>query len=536
MTERISISLMSDPTSQDTQEPEVFVQGTPGLRRFILDQRDALRPDRTDIELDGEGAPAVLQFARSLQDLMVGGVLVDLALGEFQLLLKVPHSFKVGGMGGTLSGIDGVFGTRWNDTLIGSTAANTFDPGRGQDVVVGGSGVHGAAWSGKDRVNYSSDFHPRKGIVVKAQVGLMGQGPDQQWVPVARVRDVGGSIDLLLDISYITGSMQADVYVGDPGPLRNAHALASEELQLLPGTHAYLGEFAGMGGADVIRGNQSVIVSYLFDPRGVSVNLGGRAFQSDTGQRVAPGTAHDGFGSVDRLKGVTAIRGSELDDTIVMGKTDDWVSAEGGDDRIVGNRGNDHLRGGAGDDTIEGGIGLDIMFGNTYREDAADLVDRDIFVFRSVRDAAGSAAVTGQAWQDQGSVDLKVGDIIGDFQVGHDKLDLSAIDANPLVRGNQAFALADQLGMPGTLALLDGQLQLNKQAGQQNEHVWAEHLVLTSSPSPVTADGSLTQWEQQGVYLVGDTDGDGQADFSIFLVGVSRDELMNLPVSDWLIA
>jgi Ca2+-binding RTX toxin-like protein len=66
-------------------------------------------------------------------------------------------------------------------------------------------------------------------------------------------------------------------------------------------------------------------------------------------------------------------------------------------------------------DFMTGGLGKDVMTGDT---------GNDTFVFQSAADS---------------SSDLALSDVITDFQVG-DKIDLSAIDANTGVGGDQAFA------------------------------------------------------------------------------------------------
>ena len=89
---------------------------------------------------------------------------------------------------------------------------------------------------------------------------------------------------------------------------------------------------------------------------------------------------------------------------------------------LTGGNGNDHLTGGTGSDRLIGGAGQDILEGG-YRYG-------DTFVFQSMSD---SYSGRGFATQDH----------IVDFERGLDKIDLSQIDANVAVAGNQAFQFVD---------------------------------------------------------------------------------------------
>jgi len=85
-----------------------------------------------------------------------------------------------------------------------------------------------------------------------------------------------------------------------------------------------------------------------------------------------------------------------------------------GANKLSGGVGSDVLRGGDGSDTLIGGSGRDIMTGGN---------GADIFDFNAASESsAGSTR-----------------DVIADFIRGNDKIDLTTIDANIGVTGNQAF-------------------------------------------------------------------------------------------------
>ena len=95
------------------------------------------------------------------------------------------------------------------------------------------------------------------------------------------------------------------------------------------------------------------------------------------------------------------------------------------DNTITGNEGNNTLTGGAGLDTLTGNGGV------------------DTFVFG----AGDTSAVYAQR------------DIITDFTLGTDKIDLSGIDANTLVAGMDGFRFNGWAGFDGTAGALRLRIQ-----------------------------------------------------------------------------
>jgi Ca2+-binding RTX toxin-like protein len=95
---------------------------------------------------------------------------------------------------------------------------------------------------------------------------------------------------------------------------------------------------------------------------------------------------------------------------------------------ITGNDGNNALSGGAGNDTLNGGAGNDIITGGTGLDTMSGGLGNDTFVFKALNESG---------------VGVGNNDLITDFQGlndgGLDRIDLSAIDANAAVAGNQAF-------------------------------------------------------------------------------------------------
>ncbi len=102
----------------------------------------------------------------------------------------------------------------------------------------------------------------------------------------------------------------------------------------------------------------------------------------------------------------------------------DVLSGGAGNDRILGGAGNDALYGGADNDLLFGGSQNDAMYGGSGRDLMSGGAGADMFVFLAVADSPLGSTTR---------------DMIMDFTPGADRINLSRIDAQSTVSGNQAF-------------------------------------------------------------------------------------------------
>lgn len=180
--------------------------------------------------------------------------------------------------------------------------------------------------------------------------------------------------------------------------------------------------------------------------------------------RIVGGVGNDvlrGLGGNDQLQGGDGADTLYGDDGADMLRGDagaDSLLGGAGGDQLLGGSGNDYLDGGTGNDIVEGGVGNDIMRGGA---------GADTFRFRDESAAARDA------------------DRISDFARGVDLIDLRAIDAHAGTTANEAFTWIGASAFHGKA----GELQ-------------------------VKAYGD-------GVRVSGDIDGDGVADFTIIVQGVT---------------
>jgi serralysin len=154
-----------------------------------------------------------------------------------------------------------------------------------------------------------------------------------------------------------------------------------------------------------------------------------------------------GDSNVSGLGGNDGIYGGRGDNALDGGDGNDIIYADAGDDTVDGGAGDDKLFAGDGDDVVNGGAGDDVLDGGR---------GKDVFAFTE----AGGA------------------DAIRDFNRGHDKIDLSAIDA-VAGGGDDAFSFIGKAAFSHTA----GELRVYREG---RDH-----------------------------FLAGDLDGDGLADFTI---------------------
>ncbi len=171
---------------------------------------------------------------------------------------------------------------------------------------------------------------------------------------------------------------------------------------------------------------------------------------------------------VGSLTGINILTGAAGTNEFFGGRASDTLSGGADSDVLVGNGGNDILLGGTGDDALSGGAGNDRLTGGAGTDTLSGGLDKDTFVF----------------------ADIERVDFIFDFnKIAKDRIDLSAIDANPVLPGDQAFKFIGA----AIFTNLAGELRFRPAIG---------------------SDGGNT------TVVDGDVNGDGVADFSVTLIGM----------------
>lgn len=252
----------------------------------------------------------------------------------------------------------------------------------------------------------------------------------------------------------------------------------------------------GKQGDDILVGGTDGQIDMLFGGAGfdtaayfntyvdLTINLNtGVAFQT------ASGVVEDNFFSIEN------VIGGEANDRIIGNKYDNELSGSNGDDVIYGREGNDRLNGDSGNDALFGGIGEDVLNGGRGKDDLTGGADRDVMTGGRETDTFHftdlSNFVAGSSKNDL--------DFITDFEKGVDVIDLSDVDTDTGVLGNQAFAIVEKFsGQAGELFEI-------KSLSTNDAQIWG-----------------------------GDVDGDGSADF-MFAVNIIGGNQQQLEASDFLL-
>jgi len=294
---------------------------------------------------------------------------------------------------------DTLLGLAGNDTLSGGDGNDTLDGGLGNDSMIGGLGddtyvvdavgdtLVEAVGSGIDTVQTSLTTFSLNSTAAANIENLVYTG-------TANFTGTGNALD-----NTITGGIGNDTLDGGSGNDTLIGGVGSDSL--IGG----IGNDSMIGGA----GNDTYVVDATTD---VIVELAGEGTDTVMTSLAAYtlGTTN-GSANVESLvyTGTAAFAGtgSALGDSITGG-----IAA----DTLLGLAGNDTLTGGAGNDSLTGGAGADVLVGGA---------GNDRFIYTATTDSGTTAVLR---------------DIINDFTVASDRIDVSAIDANTATAGtNDAF-------------------------------------------------------------------------------------------------
>ena len=252
-------------------------------------------------------------------DTLTGGAGTDTAdysgaASAVTVSLALASAQNTGGDGSdTLSGMENLTGSAFNDTLTGDGGANTLNGGDGDDILRGGAGTDTlTGGAGIDTADYS-------GAASAVTVSLAAAGSQNTG---------GDGSDTLSGMENLTGSAFNDVLTGSTGANTLRGGLGDDTLAGGAGNDALNGE----GGTDT--------ADYTNASGAVTVSLAIAAAQNTLG---------DG---TDTLSGIENLRGSAFGDTL---------TGDGSANRLDGQGGNDTLRGGLGADTLDGGVGNDTI-------------------------------------------------------------------------------------------------------------------------------------------------------------------------------
>ena len=252
-------------------------------------------------------------------------------------------------LGDTFLGIEGFVGSDFSDQLLGDANDNAMNGRAGADALQGFAGRDrflggsGGDWiDGGDGIDTARYDDARSGVTIDLLSGL-GFGGTAEG-------------DVLVSIENVAGSHFDDVITGDAQDNRLKGRDGDDHLVGGNGNDKLIG---GRGADTLDGGDGTDLVSYEDASEGAIVNL-----RTPQMLKAAQG---------DVILNVENFRGSQFNDSFVVGDGDNRIMGGDGDDFIDGGRGDDYIIGGAGSDFMHGSDGIDTV--GYRRSDAAVVID-----------------------------------------------------------------------------------------------------------------------------------------------------------------
>jgi len=379
----------------------------------------------TVLTLSATGGGSVANFGTSLATIEN----IELTTGDNNDVIDT--SLVVGG-NDTLSTNGG------NDTLILGDGRGTINTGGGFDVVnmnfsTSTTSIRVTNTSGIVRFGDTAGLNEMFVSQFEA-IQFTGGGGNDRLIGFGNADSLAGGNGN----DVLNGGGGDDVYTGGAGnDVFRTNRFEGIDLitDAAAGDVIRVGGFAGVGG--VTTGNGTTVVTGQVQRETITLVGGGTetllylGFDGSAGADVTirlSGTyANAAFninGSLISVVAGTSTPGGVGADTLIGSAGNDFLSGLGGNDRLEGQDGNDTLSGGTDIDTLIGGLGRDELSGGSAA---------DVFLYTNVLESQAGTSLR---------------DLILDL-TAPDRIDLSAIDANLVQAGDQAFAFIGTAAFSG---------------------------------------------------------------------------------------
>ena len=354
------------------------------------------------------------------------------------------------------AGDDLMYGNGGSDSLLGNAGSDNIQGGSGNDTLDGGAG-NDTLDGGANNDTYLFDTD----LVLGSDRLIDASGIDTLNFAATTTKTINLNLGSTAAQTVTAGNLtltlaSATAFENVIGGSLNDNIIGNTLANSLTGG-AGNDTLSGLGGNDTLDGGANND-TYLFDTDLVSgsdrlIDASG----IDTLNFAATTTK-----TINLNLGSTAAQTVTAGNlTLTLASATAFENVIGGslNDNIIGNTLANSLTGGAGNDSLSGGDGNDTLIGGSGTDTMTDGAGNDIYRFLSVSDSQVGAAR----------------DILTDFSPGFDKIDLSAIDANTTIAGDQAFTFV------GTGAIGIG--------GQVNYFISGSSLIVQAE---IEGDGNLT--------------------------------------------
>lgn len=386
------------------------------------------------------GVSAAFTFAGTGDEFIVAGVITNAATPSDPVILSGQAGNKVTNAG-----------------LIASLGAGDAITLTGGGTVVNSGAISGAV-SSSGTLSFTSTgrftgfvVNPQDSLATGSTITNRGtmvfaETPGATAHSANAVIELGDSNDTVINSGKILGDVLlgggADVYDGRGGGiLGTVYGGLGDDLYYLS-TATTLSD---IGGTDTVNARMAYVLGVGFE----NLTLGG--FGSFKGTGNAAGnvlTGNTGNNVLDGLGGNDTLLGGIGHDTLRGGANADSLDGQAGNDAVNGGYGNDTVSGGAGADTVLGDTGLDLLSGGADNDSLDGGIGADTMDGGEGNDvlnggAFGKDVITGGLGADRfvyatasDSFATAAADVITDFEVGIDRIDISAL-------GDSAFAFMD---------------------------------------------------------------------------------------------
>jgi Ca2+-binding RTX toxin-like protein len=297
----------------------------------------------------GEGADSLVGGGGAGNDAYVGGAGRDMVIytsAKIGIKVNLSTSRATGSEIGTdtLVGIEDVVGGAGADALIGTAAANRLDGYSGHDTLNGGLGADSlVGGAGLDMAAYWS---ATAGVVADLQSG--GSGGEADGDRYSGIEQLAGSS--FADV--LRGSGLANLLEGRAGADQLAGRDGADTMVGDDGDDTLNG---GLGADSLVGGAGLDMAAYWSATAGVVADL-----QSGGSGGEADGDRYSGIEQLAGSSFADVLRGSGLANLLEGRAGADQLAGRDGADTMVGDDGDDTLNGGLGSDSLVGGAGLDM--------------------------------------------------------------------------------------------------------------------------------------------------------------------------------